>query len=159
MTLKGEEHSGQGKLTMASEQQDEALEAALRQAIRAQYHFRASEKGLLAWDVRRLVRLSRDLPVQAVALGEIAELDQVHWYGHDAASPTVRSVVAHCQLMMAADLAYPILLDSAGRVMDGMHRVGKALLLGHSHIEARRFAVDPAPDYQGCDPDTLPYDD
>ncbi len=61
--------------------------------------------------------------------------------------------------MMAADLAYPILLDSAGRVMDGMHRVGKALLLGHSHIEARRFAVDPAPDYQGCDPDTLPYDD
>nr|WP_234030843.1 hypothetical protein [Aeromonas hydrophila] len=140
-------------------ERDEALEAALRQAIRAQYHFRASEKGLLAWDVRRLVRLSRDLPVQAVALGEIAELDQVHWYGHDAARPTVRSVVAHCQLMMAADLAYPILLDSAGRVMDGMHRVGKALLLGHSHIEARRFAVDPAPDYQGCDPDTLPYDD
>ncbi|HDU8491388.1 TPA: hypothetical protein RG418_002387 [Aeromonas hydrophila] len=163
---------------MASKQQDLALEAALRQAIRAQYHFRASEQGLLAWDVRRLVRLSRDLPVQAVALGEIAELDQVHWYGHDAARPTVRSVVAHCQLMMAADLAYPILLDSAGRVMDGMHRVGKALLLdsagrvmdgmhrvgkalllGHSHIEARRFAVDPEPDYQGCDPDTLPYDD
>ncbi|MFB2925399.1 hypothetical protein [Aeromonas hydrophila] len=140
-------------------ERDKALEAALRQAIRAQYHFRASEQGLLAWDVRRLVRLSRDLPVQAVALGEIAELDQVHWYGHDAASPTVRSVVAHCQLMMAADLAYPILLDSTGRVMDGMHRVGKALLLGYSHIEARRFAVDPEPDYQGCDPDTLPYDD
>lgn len=119
MTQKGEEHSGQGKLTMASEQQDLALEAALRQAIRAQYHFRASEQGLLAWDVRRLVRLSRDLPMQAVALGEIAELDQVHWYGHDAARPTVRSVVAHCQLMMAADLAYPILLDSAGQRWPG----------------------------------------
>jgi|GEM_PF-5678144 len=60
MTLNGEEHSGQGKLTMASKQQDLALEAALRQVIRAQYHFRASEQGLLAWDVRRLVRLSRD---------------------------------------------------------------------------------------------------
>ncbi len=48
MTLNDEEHSGQGNLTMASEQQDEALEAALRQAIRAQYHFRASEQGLLA---------------------------------------------------------------------------------------------------------------
>ncbi|MFM4856297.1 hypothetical protein ACEUDN_06150 [Aeromonas hydrophila] len=159
MTLNGEEHSGQGKVATTREQQELALEAALRQAIRAQYHFRAGEQGLLAWDVRRLVRLSRDLPVQAVALGEIAELDQVHWYGHDAARPTVRSVVEHCQLMMAADLAYPILLDSAGRVMDGMHRVGKALLLGHSHIEARRFAVDPEPDYQGCDPDALPYDD
>lgn len=159
MTLNCEENSRQGKVAMASEQQDKALEAALRQAIRAQYHFRPSEQGLLAWDVRRLVRLSRALPVQAVALGEIAELDQVHWYGHGAASPTVRSVVEHCQLMMAADLAYPILLDSAGRVMDGMHRVGKALMLGHSHIEARRFAVDPEPDYQGCDPDALPYDD
>ncbi|WP_323065535.1 hypothetical protein [Aeromonas jandaei] len=140
-------------------ERDKALEAELRLAIRAQYHFRASEQGLLAWDVRRLVRLSRDLPRQAVALSDIAELDREHWYGHDCATPTVRSVVEHCQLIMAADLAYPIILDSAGRVMDGMHRVGKALLLGHSHIDAVRFVVDPAPDYQDCDPDSLPYDD
>lgn len=43
--------------------------------------------------------------------------------------------------------------------MDGMHRVGKALMLGHSHIEARRFVVDPEPDYLDCDPEALPYDD
>ncbi|PTT46749.1 hypothetical protein [Aeromonas sp. HMWF016] len=140
-------------------ERDKALEAELRLAIRAQYHFRASEQGLLAWDVRRLVRLSRDLPRQAVALSDIAELDRDHWYGHGSTSPTVRSVVEHCQLIMAADLAYPIILDSAGRVMDGMHRVGKALLLGHNHIDAVRFMVDPAPDYQDCDPDSLPYDD
>ncbi|WP_370689160.1 hypothetical protein [Aeromonas sp. SG16] len=140
-------------------ERDKAQEAELRLAIRAQYHFRASEQGLLAWDVRRLVRLSRDLPRQAVALSDIAELDRDHWYGHGSATPTVRSVVEHCQLIMAADLAYPIILDSAGRVMDGMHRIGKALLLGHSHIDAVRFVVDPAPDYQDCDPDSLPYDD
>ncbi|OJW68331.1 MAG: hypothetical protein BGO64_13305 [Aeromonas sp. 62-46] len=144
---------------MCDDMEEDVLEASLRQTVRAQYHLHASEQGLLAWDVRRLIRLSRNLPVQAVPLGEIAELDQVHWYGHNAASPTVRSVVAHCQLMMAADLAYPILLDSAGRVMDGMHRVGKALMLGHSHVAARRFAADPAPDYQDCDPEALPYDD
>ncbi|MFQ2124183.1 hypothetical protein ACK33G_06585 [Aeromonas jandaei] len=140
-------------------ERDKALEAQLRLAIRAQYHFRASEQGLLAWDVRRLVRLSRDLPRQAVALSDIAELDRDHWYGYGSATPTVRSVVEHCQLIMAADLAYPIIVDSAGRVMDGMHRIGKALLLGHSHIDAVRFVVDPAPDYQDCDPDSLPYDD
>ena len=39
------------------------------------------------------------------------------------------------------------------------HRVGKALMLGHSHVAARRFAADPAPDYQDCDPEALPYDD
>ena len=140
-------------------ERDKALEAELRLAIRAQYHFRASEQGLLAWDVRRLVRLSRDLPLQAVALSDIAELDRDHWYGHGSATPTVRSVVEHCQLIMAADLAYPIILDSAGRVMDGMHRVGKALMLGHNYIDAVQFTVDPAPDYLGCDPDTLPYDE
>ena len=128
-------------------------------SIRPQYHFRPAPEGLLAWDVRRLVRLSRELPVQAVPLSQIAELDSVHWYGHGSVKPTVRSIIEHCQLMLAADLAYPILLDSAGRVMDGMHRAGKALMLGHSHIEARRFVVYPAPDYQGCDPDALPYDD
>ena len=42
-------------------------------SIRAQYHFRDSPEGLLAWDVRRLVRRSRGLPVQAVPLAQITE--------------------------------------------------------------------------------------
>jgi hypothetical protein len=128
-------------------------------SIRAQYHFRDSPEGLLAWDVRRLVRRSRGLPVQAVPLAQIAELDFEHWYGYGEARPTVRSIIEHCQLMLAADLAYPIILDSAGRVMDGMHRVSKALMQGHTHIDAVQFVQDPAPDHTGCDPDTLPYDD
>lgn len=128
-------------------------------AIRAQYHFRPSPEGLLAWDVRRLVRLSRGLPVQAVSLAQLAELDSEHWYGHGNIRPTVRSIVEHCQLMLAAELAYPIILDSAGRVMDGMHRVSKALMQGHTHIDAVQFEQDPAPDHVDCDPDALPYDD
>ncbi|MOA54550.1 hypothetical protein D3C78_1781890 [compost metagenome] len=61
--------------------------------------------------------------------------------------------------MLAADLAYPIILDSEGRVMDGMHRVSKALMQGATHIDAVQFEQDPAPDYVDCDPDALPYDD
>ena len=61
--------------------------------------------------------------------------------------------------MLAADLAYPIILDSAGRVMDGMHRVSKALMQGATQIAAVQFEQDPAPDYVDCDPDLLPYDD
>jgi hypothetical protein len=128
-------------------------------SIRPQYHFRPAPEGLLAWDVRRLVRLSRELPVQAVPLSQIAELDSVHWYGHGSVKPTVRSIIEHCQLMLAADLAYPIILDSAGRVMDGMHRVSKALMQGATQITAVQFEQDPAPDYVDCDPDLLPYDD
>ena len=128
-------------------------------SIRAQYHFRPAPEGLLAWDVRRLVRLSRTLPVRSLPLSQITELDSEHWYGHGSVRPTVRSIAEHCQLMLAADLAYPIILDSAGRVMDGMHRVSKALMQGATQIAAVQFEQDPAPDYVDCDPDMLPYDD
>lgn len=140
--------------TQAAPQDDDLVSS-----IRAQYHFRPSPEGLLAWDVRRLIRLGRDLPVRAVPLDQIAELGKAHWYCHGSVRPTVRSIVEYCQLMLAADLAYPIILDSEGRVMDGMHRVGKALMQGATHIDAVQFVQDPAPDHVDCDPDTLPYDD
>lgn len=125
--------------------------------IRPQYHFRPSERGLLAWDVRRLVALSRGLPVHDVALSEIAEIDENHWYFHGSV-PTCRSIVEHCALIEAADLAWPIILDARGRVMDGMHRVCKALMTGIGTLPAVQFDQDPEPDYVGREPESLPYD-
>lgn len=61
--------------------------------------------------------------------------------------------------MLDCDLAFPIILFKDGRVMDGMHRVCKALLNGLSEIEAVRFVEDPEPDYVGVHPDDLPYQD
>jgi hypothetical protein len=45
-----------------------------------------------------------------------------------------------------------------GRVMDGMHRISRALLDGASVIAAVRFEVLPKPDYRNCQPDDLSYD-
>ncbi len=36
------------EVTMCDDMKEDALEASLRQTVRAQYHFRASEQGLLA---------------------------------------------------------------------------------------------------------------
>ena len=58
--------------------------------------------------------------------------------------------------MLDCDFTFPIILSRDGRVMDGMHRVCKALLLGQRDIEAVRFTQDPAPDYVGVHPDDLP---
>src|SRR6185312_11728015 len=44
--------------------------------MRKQYYFRNSPRGRLAWDVDRLVELSRTLPVRSVPLSEIRELDE-----------------------------------------------------------------------------------
>ena len=61
--------------------------------------------------------------------------------------------------MLVSDLAFPINLSSDGRIMDGMHRVCKALFENRTEIEAVRFVRDPAPDNIGVDPDDLPYDE
>lgn len=127
--------------------------------IRAQYFFRQSARGLLAWDIRRLVELTRDFPVEQVPIAGIAELDETHWYGHEGDMPTCRSILKHMDLVDAADLGYPIILDQSGRVMDGMHRVCKAVREGRSTIPAVRFAADPDPDYVGRNPEELPYDE
>lgn len=125
--------------------------------MRRQYHFRKNHKGLLAWDVRRLIDLSRGLTPQPVALSSIVELDEVFWFENDREPPTCRNVIKHIQLVNAADLAYPIILCSEGRVMDGMHRIAKAILLGQSHIMAIRFDTTPEPDHTGVDPEQLDY--
>ena len=127
--------------------------------IRAQYFFRQSDQGLLAWDIRRLVELTRDFPVEQVLLADIAELDETHWYAHEGDSPTCRSLLQHMQLIDEVDLSYPIILDQDGRVMDGMHRICRAVREGVDRVPAVRFTINPEPDFAGCDPKELPYDD
>ncbi|RMA43226.1 hypothetical protein [Rhodophyticola porphyridii] len=126
-------------------------------ALRAQYHIRQGATGSEIWDVRKLVRLAKTLPVLDVPLAEIGELDEVYWYG-GGDLPTVRSIASHARLMAEADLAWPILLSAEGRVMDGMHRVAKAAMAGEETIRARRFPVTPPADYRDRDLDDLPYD-
>jgi hypothetical protein len=123
--------------------------------VRKQYYFRHSDHGLLAWDVDRLIHLTSRLPRKSVPLDQIRELDE-EWFGDDE-PPTWRSLLEHVRLMEEADLSYPIILSASGAVMDGMHRVAKAMLEGRSGIEAVQFDKDPEPDHVGLGPDDLPY--
>ncbi len=125
--------------------------------LRKQYHFRQSERGLLSWDIHRLVDLTRDFPRVIVPLDEIKELDEEYWLDENEERPTCRWVAEHMRLVEETDLEYPIILSSDGRIMDGMHRVVKALVQGLESIEAVRFTVDPEPDFVGRKASELPY--
>src|SRR5262245_34563472 len=116
--------------------------------MRKQYHFRPGPTGLRAWDVDRLVALSRDLPREWIPLSAIREIDEAYW-SSDAGAMTCREIVEHARFIEDADLSYPIILSPDGRVMDGMHRVAKAMLLGREAIEAVRLGTEPEPDYVG----------
>jgi len=126
--------------------------------VRAQYHFRSSPEGVCAWDVRRLIESTQGLPVFNVPLREIRELDEPYWCGAPGKQMTCRAVVEHAGLMRDSDLNFPVILSSDGRVMDGMHRICKALLDGRETIAAVRFTKDPKPDHVGITPEELPYD-
>lgn len=127
--------------------------------MRKQYHFWLAEDGcgFDAWDVDRLIELARSLPVETIPLAAIGEIDNGYWFSGSAETPTVRKVVEHTRLILEADLTYPIILGSDGRVMDGMHRVARALLEGRAEIDAVRFPAPLAPDYRNCQPRDLPY--
>lgn len=127
--------------------------------LRKQYHFRTIAGDLHAWDIHRLIRLSKPLTPILIRLEEISELDENWWYENQRDNPTPRALAGHMALVQQADLSHPILLCADGRLMDGMHRLVKALLEKRTQIEAIKFPITPKPDYTNVPPDALPYPD
>jgi hypothetical protein len=125
--------------------------------MRKQYHLWPADTGFDAWDVDRLIHLSRGLPMHAVAVDSVREVDTVYWFDASTAAPTVRAIVEHARLMLDADLSFPVILGPDGRVMDGMHRIARAMLDGKRAVSAVRFPALPEPDYRDCQPADLPY--
>ena len=99
------------------------------------------------WNIERIWQIAGSLPVKEVPLAGISNLDEVSWFG-DAPddSPTCRRVADHAKRIHEAEFDYPVILSSQGWVMDGMHRVCKAYLLGWQTIKAVQFAQNPEPD-------------
>ena len=124
-------------------------------AVRKQYFFRGSPRGLLSWDVDRLIELSKHFPRKTVRIDDLGELDR-EWHGDDGLQ-TWRQLVEHVRMINEADLAYPIILSANGEVMDGRHRIAKSVLLGKDTIECVQFDVDPEPDNVGKRPEELSY--
>jgi hypothetical protein len=93
-----------------------------------------------------LIGLAGSLPVVQVPLDSLAEIDTNYWF-HGSHEPTVRNVHLHARQALGVDRSFPVILGPDGRVMDGMHRILRALLEGDVVIDAVRFAELPPPDH------------
>jgi len=91
------------------------------------------------WCVARLFELSRELPVMEIPLNH---LNVANIYER----LTMREMVMHMKAVNSADLKKPIILDEDGEIMDGRHRIMKAMLTGQKAIKAVRFDENPPPD-------------
>lgn len=94
--------------------------------------------GQHSWSVARLFHLSKELPVLDIPLKHLSV-----YYKY--ANLTLREMVMHMKAVNDADLSYPIILDEDGELMDGRHRVMKALLIGAESVKAVRFDENPRP--------------
>lgn len=92
--------------------------------------------------VTSLIEQSKNLPVIDIPLAAI-------FVGSDVFSPITNAyeLAKHMKRVQETNLEYPIIMDEEGFIMDGWHRVAKALLEGRSTIKAVRFEQTPAPDY------------
>ena len=103
------------------------------------YKDQMAQIGNQQWSVTRLIRHSKKLPVMNIPL---EHLNVANNYSH----LNLRAMVMHMKAVNKANLKYPIILDEDGEIMDGRHRIMKALLIGKETIKAVRFATNPTPD-------------
>ena len=103
-------------------------------AIGRQY----AQFGKSKWSVARLIELAKDLPVQE------APLDAINVY-NKLGDLTLRELAMHVKAVNEADLQYPIILDEDGEIMDGRHRVVRAMIEEKKMIKFVRFDENPPP--------------
>jgi len=102
------------------------------------YKEQISKLGDHHWSVSRLIELSKDLPVMEIPL---AHLNVYNTYK----TLTLRDMAMHINAINKADLKFPIILDEDGEIMDGRHRIIKAMVNGVESIKAVRFDKNPEP--------------
>lgn len=93
------------------------------------------------WKVTSLIAKAQGLPVESMPLNHL------NIYNLSPRITSMRNWVSHIKSVLAADLDCPIILGDDGYVMDGRHRIARALLEEKETIKFVRFEEDPSPDY------------
>ncbi len=101
------------------------------------------------WDNEKVWNL-KNVPVEKVPISQLAwHLDQPFWRGNVRPSAVMQTPAAYpdnAKRIQEANLEYPIDIvpNAHGRevIVDGLHRLAKAVQAGHTEINARRIPRD-----------------
>jgi hypothetical protein len=105
--------------------------------------------GKRVWKITSLIQHVKDQGLEVFDLPLCGiNLSTSVWETGDV---SVKSFVKHWKRANETDLKYSVILDDDGFIMDGWHRVAKALFLGYSTIKAVRFDKTPICDFVKAD--------
>lgn len=90
------------------------------------------------WTIAHLITHAKDLPIFDCPL---AALD----LSHTSYTCNMRQMVGHMAACFDADPTCPILLDENGQILDGRHRIMRAIYEGKTTVPAKRFTTNPIP--------------
>ena len=93
------------------------------------------------WYVANLIERAKGLEPFELPLAHI-DINGCYWNIR-----TGRQFLQQMKRVWAADLQYPVIMDGDGFVMDGWHRIMKAIFEDRDHIMAVRFDETPPCDY------------
>lgn len=96
--------------------------------------------GKKEWDVGTIFNAAKNLPIYNLQLSAI-DINVCPW---DVSS--FDFFLYHSKRVYDADLSYPIIQMPTGYIIDGWHRVAKAILNGDSTIKCIRLKTMPEPD-------------
>lgn len=92
-----------------------------------------------SWIVPELWEAAKGLPVEDIVINKLEEVTAYDYWLRFAKDPTHAQVAPEMERINACDLDCPILLHPSGWVMDGFHRLAKAIQAGNLTIKAQRF--------------------
>lgn len=97
------------------------------------------------YDVHTAIRYAEGLPVKKV------DLSTLYLYYAAPCSDDLLSFVDHMRQSLNADKTKPIIMNELGVIIDGRHRLSKALLDGDKTIPVVKFETDPPEIYEVID--------
>lgn len=86
-----------------------------------------------SWRVSDLIEATKHLPVIEIPL------DYLNFDANKFSNENIYQFAQHAKKCFDADLKYPIIIDHMGGILDGRHRMVKALILGKKTIKAKKM--------------------
>ena len=98
---------------------------------------------IFVYDCTEIYRLARNSPIESVRLADF-DLSKMFWFT-SLEQASVSAVLEHINRINAACAEDPIVLAPDGALLDGLHRLAKAVFEKRYVIPARRLAIEPTP--------------
>jgi len=93
-----------------------------------------TEREMLEWDMADLVALAATAPAKRVEVSSLSAVNKDVWFARTGRTPTLRALAAEFRQVWAADPDQPLLAVAGLGLIDGMHRLVRAMVDGRSHV-------------------------